>query len=161
MPAKWERQAAKVRSGEEVPDTSTLHVIGAWRSLVARGLWVAEVPGSNPGAPIELLLASTGSRQGRRGMAGKPLSCYSALRWYMVNELEMPSEDVAITLGHQDGGNLVRRLYGHRDKGRTLDRIVGAYANVVSGAVRENRPKRSGSSNAASSRQSLCGDTYV
>ena len=26
--------------------------IGAWRSLVARCLWVAEVPGSNPGAPI-------------------------------------------------------------------------------------------------------------
>jgi uncharacterized protein (DUF1015 family) len=26
-------------------------LIGAWRSLVARGLWVAEVPGSNPGAP--------------------------------------------------------------------------------------------------------------
>ena len=25
---------------------------GAWRSLVARRLWVAEVPGSNPGAPI-------------------------------------------------------------------------------------------------------------
>jgi hypothetical protein len=37
--------------------------------------------------------------------------------WYMVNELEMSSEDVAITLGRQDGGNLVRRLYGHRDKG--------------------------------------------
>jgi hypothetical protein len=33
----------------------------------------------------------------------------------MVNELEMSSEDVAIALGHQDGGNLVRRLYGHRD----------------------------------------------
>jgi hypothetical protein len=28
------------------------HTFGAWRSLVARGLWVAEVPGSNPGAPI-------------------------------------------------------------------------------------------------------------
>jgi hypothetical protein len=40
----------------------------------------------------------------------------------------MPSEDVAIALGHQDGGNLVRRLYGHRDNGRALDRIVGAYA---------------------------------
>jgi hypothetical protein len=26
---------------------------GAWRSLVARGLWVAEVPGSNPGAPMK------------------------------------------------------------------------------------------------------------
>jgi hypothetical protein len=54
----------------------------------------------------------------------------------------MPSEDVAIVLGHQDGGNLVRRLYGHRDKGRALDRIVGAYATR---AV-ENRPKHAGSS---------------
>jgi excisionase family DNA binding protein len=27
---------------------------GVWRSLVARGLWVAEVPGSNPGAPIQV-----------------------------------------------------------------------------------------------------------
>jgi hypothetical protein len=26
---------------------------GAWRSLVARMLWVHEVPGSNPGAPID------------------------------------------------------------------------------------------------------------
>jgi hypothetical protein len=31
---------------------STLGPVGAWRSLVARGLWVAEVPGSNPGAPM-------------------------------------------------------------------------------------------------------------
>ncbi len=61
--------------------------------------------------------------------------------WYMVNELEMASEDVAIALGHQDGGNLVRRLYGHRDKGRALDRIVGADATRA-----ENRPKRAGSS---------------
>ena len=45
----------------------------------------------------------------------------------------MSSEDVAIALGHQDGGNLVRRLYGHRDKGRALDRIVGAYADAANG----------------------------
>jgi hypothetical protein len=49
--------------------------------------------------------------------------------WYMVNVLEMPSEDVAIALGHQDGGNRVRRLYGHRDRHRALDRIVRAYAS--------------------------------
>jgi integrase len=59
-------------------------------------------------------------------------SLYLATRhfagWYMVNVLEMASEDVAIALGHQDGGNLVRRLYGHRDRHRALDRIVGAYA---------------------------------
>jgi len=67
-----------------------------------------------------------------RAAAGWEGSLYLATRhfagWYMVNELEMPSEDVAIALGHQDGGNLVRRLYGHRDKGRALDRIVNAYA---------------------------------
>ncbi len=62
----------------------------------------------------------------------------------MVNELEMPSEDVAIALGHQNGGNLVRRLYGHRDKGRALDRIIGTYAARV-----ENRPKRFGTSPAS------------
>jgi hypothetical protein len=30
----------------------------------------------------------------------------------MVNVLDVPSEDVAIELGHTDGGELVRRLYG-------------------------------------------------
>ncbi len=72
-----------------------------------------------------------------RAAAGWEGSLYLATRhfagWYMVNELEMSSEDVAIALGHQDGGNLVRRLYGHRDKGRALDRIVGAYAHAASG----------------------------
>ena len=67
-----------------------------------------------------------------------------------------PSEDVAIALGHQDGGNLVRRLYGHRDKGRALDRIVGVYA-----ARAENRRTRSQSSGTAEPQQSLFGDTYV
>ena len=71
-----------------------------------------------------------------RAAAGWEGSLYLATRhfagWYMVNELEMSSEDVAIALGHQDGGNLVRRLYGHRDKGRALDRIVGAYADAAS-----------------------------
>jgi integrase len=67
-----------------------------------------------------------------KAAAGWEGSLYLATRhfagWYMVNELGMPSEDVAIALGHQDGGNLVRRLYGHRDKARALDRIVSAYA---------------------------------
>jgi integrase len=67
-----------------------------------------------------------------RAAAGWSGSLYLATRhfagWYMVNILEMSSEDVAIALGHQDGGNLVRRLYGHRDRHRALDRIVSAYA---------------------------------
>jgi integrase len=51
--------------------------------------------------------------------------------WYMVNVLDMPYEDVAIALGHEDGGELVRRLYGHRDKDKALDRIVAAYADTA------------------------------
>ncbi len=108
--------------------------------------------------------AFTGLRPGGAPPAWEG-SLYLATRhfagWYMVNELEMPSEDVAIALGHQNGGNLVRRLYGHRDKGRALDRIVDAYADAANGAVRENRPRRSGSSTAMPSQQSLFGDICV
>jgi hypothetical protein len=71
----------------------------------------------------------------------------------MVNELEMSSEDVAIALGHQDGGNLVRRLYGHRDKGRALDRIVGAYATRA-----ENRRIRGGLSTQTPTQERACFD---
>jgi hypothetical protein len=52
-------------------------------------------------------------------------------------------------------------FYGHRDKGRALDRIVGPYADAAGGNARENRPKQSGSSNAEPSPQSLFGDIYV
>ena len=66
-----------------------------------------------------------------RAAAGWEDSLYLATRhfagWYMINVLEMPSEDVAIALGHNDGGELVRKLYGHRDKDKALDRVVAAY----------------------------------
>jgi len=51
---------------------------------------------------------------------------------YMVNVLELPSEDVAIALGHTDGGELVRRLNGHRDRDRALDRVAAAYERTAS-----------------------------
>lgn len=76
-----------------------------------------------------------------RAAAGYIGSLYLATRHfagsYMVNVLEMPSEDVAIALGHEDGGDLVRRLYGHRDKDQALDRIVAAYSQ--SGRVKPLR----------------------
>lgn len=52
----------------------------------------------------------------------------------MVNELCLPSEDVAIALGHTDGGELVRKLYGHRDRDRALDRVAAAYDRIASSA---------------------------
>jgi integrase len=47
--------------------------------------------------------------------------------WYMTNVLELPAEDVAIALGHEDGGTLVRTLYGHRDRRLARDRVREAY----------------------------------
>jgi hypothetical protein len=45
-----------------------------------------------------------------RSAAGWQGSLYLATRhfagWYMVNVLDLPSEDVAIALGHTDGGDL-------------------------------------------------------
>lgn len=37
-----------------------------------------------------------------------------------------------IALGHADGGELVRRLYGHRDYVRALDRVTAAYERTAS-----------------------------
>lgn len=66
-----------------------------------------------------------------KALAGWKKSLYLATRhfagWYMVNKLELESEDVGIALGHTDGGELVRRLYGHRDVARSLDRVAAAF----------------------------------
>jgi hypothetical protein len=32
--------------------------------------------------------------------------------------------------GHTDGGKLVRKLYGHRDRERALDRVTAAYVRM-------------------------------
>ncbi len=70
-----------------------------------------------------------------RSAGGWQGSLYLATRhfagWYMVNVLELPSEDVAIALGHTDGGELVRKLYGHRDQERALDRVTAAYERMA------------------------------
>lgn len=47
--------------------------------------------------------------------------------WYMTNVLDLDSEIVAIQLGHEDGGELVRKLYGHRDRAAALRRVGEAY----------------------------------
>jgi integrase len=90
--------------------------------------------------PIQGQHWSPGSRayhwKAVRGAAGWQGTLYLATRhfagWYMVNVLELPSEDVAIALGHTDGGELVRKLYGHRDHERALDRVTAAYENTAS-----------------------------
>jgi integrase len=62
--------------------------------------------------------------------------------WYLYNVLELPAEDVAIQLGHEDGGELVRVLYGHRDRKRTLARIESAFAAQIAKDRQDGRTLR-------------------
>lgn len=50
--------------------------------------------------------------------------------WYMTNVLGLSAEDVAVALGHTDGGYLVRTRYGHLDRSQALDRVSEAYERI-------------------------------
>jgi integrase len=47
--------------------------------------------------------------------------------WFAINVLHLDSEDVALIMGHTDGGELVRKLYGHRDKRMAFQRARNAF----------------------------------
>jgi len=70
-----------------------------------------------------------------RAAAGYDGTLYLATRHfagaYMTDVLEQSSEDVAIALGHTDGGALVRKLYGHRDTALALGRVRRAYEGAA------------------------------
>lgn len=83
-----------------------------------------------------------------RAAAGWAGSLYLGSRhfagWYMVNVLRLAPEDVAVALGHTDGGALVRKLYGHLDADLALERVARAYGSV--GQVVDLDSKRKGES---------------
>jgi integrase len=53
----------------------------------------------------------------------------------LLLERGLTPEDVALQLGHRDGGGLVRRLYGHPAEDRARERIAMAFAEVPSEPV--------------------------
>lgn len=69
-----------------------------------------------------------------RKRAGVSFRLYVATRhyfgWYAVNVLRLESEDVAILMGHEDGGTQVRMTYGHRDHDLALERALQAFEHV-------------------------------
>jgi integrase len=64
---------------------------------------------------------------------------YTATRhffgWYAWNVLELDARDIALQFGHQDGGELVRKLYGHADAVLARERIRGAYRQAPAAPV--------------------------
>jgi len=47
--------------------------------------------------------------------------------WFAFNVLELKDKDIALHLGHRDGGKLVRTLYGHPDEKMAADKVREAY----------------------------------
>jgi integrase len=61
-----------------------------------------------------------------RAAAGRPEMDFYELRHYCATRLleaGLSERDVAEQLGHTDGGELVRKVYGHPSKRRALDRV--------------------------------------
>jgi hypothetical protein len=50
--------------------------------------------------------------------------------WYAWNVLDLHARDVALHFGHQDGGELVRKLYGHADARLARERVREAFRNA-------------------------------
>jgi hypothetical protein len=48
--------------------------------------------------------------------------------WYAWNVLRLEPEVIADHFGHQDGGELVRKLYGHFDSSLSRARVCKAFA---------------------------------
>jgi len=61
-------------------------------------------------------------------------SLYEATRhhfaWYLLDVVELPDHVVALQLRHDDGGTLVRELYGHPDAAIARERVRAAFREV-------------------------------
>ena len=70
----------------------------------------------------------------RAGVGIGNVSLYLATRhfygWYALNVLGFPPHVIALHLGHDDGGELVRNLYGHPDAAIARSMTRDGFANV-------------------------------
>jgi predicted secreted protein len=85
-----------------------------WRNLVARRLWVAEVPGSNPGTPIVMTETHAGERPGGRA---KPILLAALMAFLALNVWT--------------GSPLLALWIGSRIQGEESQPSMGAYAAVI------------------------------
>jgi hypothetical protein len=69
----------------------------------------------------------TRSRSARRS---ETLATRHWFGWYALNVLDLPPHQIALQLGHQDGGRLVRELYGHPDAAIARERLREAVRSM-------------------------------
>ena len=77
------------------------------------------------------------------------MSLYLATRhfygWYALNVLGFPPHVIALHLGHDDGGELVRNLYGHPDAAIARDLTREGFAGVGRTVKPMRRPSHAAS----------------
>src|ERR1019366_1658864 len=114
---KWRHVRGASPSGGRGLDSAAR--LGAWRSLVARGLWVAEVPGSNPGAPIKILLvafrrggkggATARSEHGRASRRGAPAGAREQRQ--RGSPFSIPTQNRAAVRAVDEQGGVLERVW--------------------------------------------------
>ncbi len=62
---------------------------------------------------------------------------------WLLNDLELPPQDVAHQLGHTDGGALVMKLYGHPSERLARERIKRAAGAKALSVASISEPIRS------------------
>jgi len=80
-----------------------------------------------------------------RWTEGRPTMAFYELRHYAATrllELGLQPADVAVQLGHADGGALVMPIYGHPSERAARARILAAVDGVESGGVARMRGRR-------------------
>jgi hypothetical protein len=55
--------------------------------------------------------------------------------WYSLNVLELQPHVIALHVGHQDGGELVRTNYGHTDAKIARERVRDAFKQALAAPV--------------------------
>jgi integrase len=101
----------------------------------------APLPAAFGPAPRRSRLALGGGRRRRYWNRARcafglgKTSLYEATRhycaWYLLNVAELPDHVVAMQLRHDDGGTLVRELYGHPDAAIARERIRAVFREVA------------------------------
>lgn len=55
--------------------------------------------------------------------------------WYAFNVLGLPDKDIALHLGHRDGGKLVRTTYGHPDEAMAREKLREAFRTAPAAPI--------------------------
>ena len=71
----------------------------------------------------DAVLRMSGSGRSPRSATGSTTATVHYFGWYAFNVLELPDHVIAPHFGHRDGGELVRKLYGHPDAGSAREKV--------------------------------------